>query len=415
MSEALTMPLDDTKKWLEHQTSSLFTPVHSKAEKMAKEMGKTLQNLAEASKMLLENSEKEIEKKNAKTYKRARALNKLARLFVERIHKIKVPDHISHTSLSDFAQETQQVFITIDVDVRNWFPRISPFFIMDRRKFVTIFEKTKESLKELGNFLTKEYVKTKKLEETFQKINTLKTLLTQLNVILEEKTKIGNEKISIEQEITQIEQKRIELEGRGGINQLNKITKEIEALSTEVRHTLQHLQKPFIKLQALSLHGGGSGLTHEEVSKLNQYLENPFDALATESIDYPMLKQILQKLTRMISEGKIQLKPDKSRKAEQAIANILNQNSLENLHRKCVATMSQKNQLSTSAELTETKARLSKLEEQVEILKRRREGIDSRDNTAERNYKETQEKIRSFKSQIENEIFAFLNKRIHIE
>lgn len=415
MSEALTTSLDNTEKWLKQQTNAMFSPVHSKAEKLAKEMHKTLGNLVDASKMLLENSEKEIEKKNAKTYKRARALNKLARLFIERLQKLKIPNQITYTSLSEFAQETQKIFVTIEIDVRNWFPRISPFFIIDRRKFVAVFEKAKDSFKEFSNFLTKEYVKTKKLEETFQKITTLKTLEAQLNVFREEKAEIENEKFSIEQEIIQIKQKKSELESRGGISQLNQITKEIEALSTEVRHALQHLQKPFIKLQALSLHGGGSGLTHEELNKLTQYLENPFEALATETTDYPMLKQILHKLIKIMAEEKIQLKSDKTRKAEQAIANILNQNSLENLHQKCIAVLAQKNQLSASAELTGTKTNISKLNEQLETLERRKEGVDSRKNTIERNYIETQEKIKNLKSQVETEIFAFLNKRIRIE
>ena len=73
-----------------------------------------------------------------KVYNRARALNKLATIFMERIKKLKVPDQISFDSLSLFANETQKTIAVIEIDVRNWFPRISPFFIMDRRKFLTV-------------------------------------------------------------------------------------------------------------------------------------------------------------------------------------------------------------------------------------------------------------------------------------
>ena len=78
-----------------------------------------------------------------RVYNRARALNKLARLFLDRIRKVNVPDQVSYDNLSKFAQETQKAFLVTDIDIKNWFPRISPFFIMDRRKFLAVHEKAK--------------------------------------------------------------------------------------------------------------------------------------------------------------------------------------------------------------------------------------------------------------------------------
>ena len=83
------------------------------------------------------------------------------------------------------------------------------------------------------------------------------------------------------------------------------------------------MQKPFIKMQALALQGGGAGLTPDEVKKLGQYLEKPFEALATEEAGYPLLKQILQNLARLMDEDKLKLKSDKARKAEQSVDEIL--------------------------------------------------------------------------------------------
>jgi chromosome segregation ATPase len=182
-----------------------------------------------------------------------------------------------------------------------------------------------------------------------------------------------------------------------------------------VKHSLQHLQKPFIKLQSLTVHGGGSGLTPEELNKLNQYLEKPFEALATEEAGYPLLKQILQKLARSMAEGKLKLKPDKMRKAEQAIENVLNKNSLATLHQKCLEVTMRKSQLSTSAEVAETKGDLSKLQEHMEKLERRKGNVKSEENATERACNETLEKIRNHKSQIEKNIFSFMGRRVRIE
>jgi hypothetical protein len=415
LSDIAKFPSNSIRGWLESETSSIFIPVHAKAKKLCDEMDGAIEDLRDACKMLLENSRKEIEKRNTKTYGRARALSKLARLFIERMQQIKFPDKLSYGSLQEFVQETQKTFVTTDADVRNWFPRISPFFILDRGKFLRVFEKAKESLKELSDFLAKEYVKTKTLEETFQLIDALKTLEGHLTNLGEQRKKLEDEEALIVDEIAEVQQKMAELKNKEGISQLNQMGIEIESLTTEVKNSLQHLQKPFVKLQSLTLHGGEGNLTPEELNKLNQYMENPFEALATEETGYPVLRQILQKLIRSISEGKLKLKPDKERKARQAVENILNENSLISLRQRCVDAMMRKKQLLTSVELTETKSELSKLQESVEKLERRRESIESEKNLLENAYNETLGKIQSHKNQIEKNIFDFTGKKICIE
>jgi hypothetical protein len=415
LSDVAEFSSNTIKGWLESETSSIFIPVHTKAQKLLNDVNKTIEDVKEASKMLLDNSAKEIEKRNMKTYGRARALNKLARLFVDRMRQIKVPDKVSYDNLHEFVQETQKAFIATEVDVRSWFPRISPFFILDRRKFLMVFEKAKLLLKELNDFLTKEYVKTKTLEETFQLIDRLKTLEGQLATMDEQRKKIESERAIVEKEIAETKQKMADLRSKGSMRQLNQISTQIQALNMEVKHSLQHLQKPFIKLQSLTIHGGGSGITPEELNKLNQYLENPFEALATEKTGYPLLKNVLQKLERAMSENKLKLKSDKMRKAEQAIDNILNKNSLASLHQKCTDAIAQRKQLSTSAEVAETKSDLSKLQEHLENLERRKGIVESEESTVNRAYNETLEKIRNHKATIEKNVFGFMGKRIRIE
>ncbi|MEM3823602.1 MAG: hypothetical protein QXH87_01580 [Candidatus Bathyarchaeia archaeon] len=378
-------------------------------------MRKALENIADASKTLLDSSAKEIEKRNMKTYGRARALNKLARLFLDRIQQVKVPEKISYNNFHEFIQEVQRVFTVTEIDIKNWFPRISPFFILDRRRFLMVFERSKETLKNADDFLRREYIKTKTLEETFQLLDKLKTLEDHLSNLKEAGEKLEIQTSLVEKEIAEAKLKIAELKGRESISQLSSVDEKIETLSVEVKHALQHLQKPFIKLQAFTLHGGESGLTPEEIKKLNQYLENPFEALATEEADCPILKGILKKLTRLLTEGKIRLKPDKTRKAEQAIENILVKNSLALLHQQCVEALAKKGFLSMSGDVAETKSELSRLYECLKSLEKRREDLKSEEHKLERTFNETCEKIRNYKGQIENNIFGFLGKRVQIE
>jgi len=415
LSEIARLSSKDIRAWLERETGPLLVPILSKAQKLFDEMRKTLDSLSDSSKMLLDNSQKEIEKRNARTYQRARALNKLARLFVDRMRQIEVPDEVNYDEFQGFVQETQKAFLVTDVDVRNWFPRVSPFFILDRRKFLAVFERAKLLLKELDNFLTKDYVKAKTLERTFQLVDKLQNLEQQLQTLGNQKARAETEKAHVESEIAQTRQTMAELKGKGGLDQLSQMDTEIRALSNEVRQSLQHLQKPFIKLQSLALHGEGSGLTPEELSKLNQYIEDPFKALANEEASYPLLRQILEKMTRALYEGKLKLKPEKIRKAEQVTENILIKNSVAALHERSMKATTLHRQLSTSAEVTETGRSLLKLGEQLDGLERKRRTIEGEQIALERVCKETAEKIQNHKAEIEKNVFDFTNKRIQLQ
>jgi len=365
--------------------------------------------------MLLDNSQKEIEKRNPKTYGRARALNKLAKLFVDRMRQIKVPNEVTYDSFRDFVQEVQKAFLVTEVDLRNWFPRISPFFILDRRKFQMVFEKARDLHEGFTSFLTKEYVKTKTLEDTFQLLDRLQVLEQQHVNLKNQKTKIQNEKSHFETEIAEMQRRMADLKGKGSLGQMSQVAAEVATLSFEVKQNLQHLQKPFIKLQSLATHGEGSGLIPDELNKLNQYVDNPFEAFAAEEGGLPLLKSILGKLSRAMSEDKLKLKPEKTRKAEQLVESIVRRDSLESLHKKSTDVVMRRKQLSASAELAETERALSRLREQLEELDRKKRVIEGEQVTLERVCDETVEKIRTHKAQIEKNVFDFLNKRIAIE
>ena len=414
VSEVASFSSNEIKRWLEDETSSILSPVQAQAQKLRDDMRDAIQSFAEISKMLLDNSAKEIEKRNMRVYNRARALNKLARLFSERIRKVNVPDQISYDILNKFAQETQKVFIVTDIDIKNWFPRISPFFIMDRRKFLAVYEKGKESLAALNDFLTKEYIKTKTLEETFQLINELHSLEKRLSDVEAEKKSIENERLPIEEEIAELEKKSAELKCNGPVDQLFMVEVEIEKLNKELKHGLRHLQKPFKKMRALALYRGGAGLTTAERDMLNQYLQKPFQALATEEAGYPVLKQILQKMERLMNEGKLKLKSDKKRKAERDMTGILNRDSLAKIYKQCVEVATRERQILNSAKMDETKRSLSMFQEQTKRLKTRLARVDAHEAVKERAYKEIVSRIRSHKKAIEKNVYSSLGQKVQI-
>jgi hypothetical protein len=402
------------KRWLENQTSSILTPVHAQAKRLRDDMNSSIQAVIDVSKMLLDTSSKEIEKRNMKVYNRARALNKLARLFLDRLKKLTPPEQVSYESLSRYVQETQKVILVTEIDIKNWFPRISPFFIMDRRKFSAVYERAKQAYNVINDYVTKEYVKTKTLEEALEQINELQNVESQLVVLGNDKETIKNERIPIEQEIAKFEEKINELKSKGPIDKLHLVDSEIESLSNELKHALRHLQKPFIKMQALATGGGGGGITPDELNKINQYLDVPFDALVSEKTGYPALKELLQKLEGLLNDDKLKLKPEKARKAEQSINEILHQDSLAKLQIRCLEMTTNKDQLLASSKMDEINENLVRLQEQVDLLKTRKTSVETHEIVKENAYKETEDKIINLKRIIERNVHSSIDKKIQI-
>ncbi len=405
----------EVKAWLEKDTHSTLAPMQIQAQKHRNEMNNALQSLLEVSKMLLDNSQKEIEKRNMKIYNRARALNKLAHLFIERIKKLVPPEQVTYDSLNIYASETQKALTVIEIDIRNWFPRISPFFIMDRRKFLAVYEKTKLNSQFLSDFMTKEYVKTKTLEKTFIVLSELRTLEKQLAEGEAAKEGLKNERFQIEQEIAALEQQTASLRGKATLEQLSQVEAEAETLSNELKQSLRHLQKPFIKMQALATSGGGAGVTSDELKKIGQYLENPFEAILTEEASCQTLKEILQKLTRLLNEDKLKLKDEKARKAEQSIEEILIKDSLKSFQTKCIDVAARKKQLLASPEMEEAKNAIAILQQQIEKLKTRQANLQADERVKENQLGEVQERIHTHRKTIEANVQSFLGKQIQIQ
>ena len=377
-------------------------------------MRDAVQNFADVGKTLVDNSSREIEKRNMRTYNRARAMNKLARLFNERIRKVTIPEQVSYDNLNRFAQEIQKVFIVTDIDIKNWFPRISPFFIMDRRKFLAVHEKAKITLGVLNDFLTKEYVKTKTLEETFQLIHDLKTLEQKLLKVEAEKKSVEQERLPVERELAELEKRTNQLKSEGPVEQLSLVEVEIEKINKELKHSLRHLQKPFKKLQALALYRGGAGLKTDERNKLNQYLEKPFKALSTEEEGYPLLKAILEKIKHLMDEGKLKLKSDKKRKAKRNITAILDQDSLGEIFTRCTGIAKQEKEIQNSTRMAETKNSLSKFQDQIRRLKSKKRRIEAHEAVKKRAYNDVVKRINRHKKAIEKNVRESLNQRIHV-
>jgi len=113
-------------------------------------------------------------------------------------------------------------------------------------------------------------------------------------------------------------------------------------------------------------------------------------------------------------EDKLKLKPDKARKAEQTLNDILNRNMLTEIHTKCVEAAMRERQLTRSSEMEEVKSNLSAMKEKSEQLKIRKENVESHEAVKEHAYKDTLERIANTKKAIEKNVYNSLSQKIKI-
>ncbi|MFA5363666.1 MAG: hypothetical protein WC325_00610 [Candidatus Bathyarchaeia archaeon] len=413
MPETLEIPLSAIKEWTEKETKSLVEPLRANAKKYLNDTKNKLEELLDSSEKLIEDADKELAKGSKKTYRRAKALHKLAEGFSSSIEEIKIPEEISAITLKETAEQIGKTLRTMDIERTRWWRPISPFFIMSRRRFDVMLKRAQDSLRAFDDFLAKEYVKAETAENVSSKIEELKQFIAHLREIEESKETRKQDEIVLENQITETQQKIDAIQTKDEIVELAQTNDTIEQLTEKVRHELRHLQKPLMKFQTL-VNNPGYSLTPEATQKLNDYVSNPFDALATETDGYPVLKVILQKMDTAIDNDKVKLKSTRLRKAKDQIDSILNKKALVVLQQRCRETLSKKGELAESGIISETRNERAELHDCLKDLERKKKVLENRDRLFEKDHKDAQTRVEEQKKLLEKSVFEVSNKNIRV-
>ena len=413
MSQTSQIPLLNLKEWIQKETAQTIEPLKDKGESLLTEVKDRLDEVIKASEKLTEKSEREMEKGSPKTYRRAKLANKFARNLAETMKRVVVPDQLSYANLQSLYIDLEKMQATVDQERRIWYAYISPYFILDRRWLDAHLKRTADIVQELRNFLTQKYVRAKTADDALAEVD---KLLQSLKEVEENDRRIKQMELrekSLEKKLAEKQQKTALIEGKAELAELVTTNQKTEELRKNVKHSLRYLQKPFVKLQNLT-RSAEVALPLDEAKKLNDYLSDPFEALATEEEGHPILRRILRKVDDTINQGKLKLKSSRLRKAKEQINSILSRNALLPLQQSCAEAYSLKKQLLTSETVAFFKKELAQLREEGRELQRRVELATSR-KTAEINEREKlQEKIELQKKELEKMVFQLTNKTVQI-
>jgi len=413
MSETLEIPLNAVKEWLDKETTSIVEPLKADAKKLLEETQGKLKDLLETCDKLLDDAEKEIAKSNRKTYRRAKFLHKLAGKFADLIEEVTIPEEISGKSINQTSEQIQKTLKTIAKERTKWFRAISPYFIISRRRFDVALKRADDSFRNLTDFLSEEYAKAESAESVSSKIEELRQSLTELHKSEKAKEARKRRRELIEKKIAENQQKVQAIQSKDEVVELAQINARIEELTATVKHDLRHLQKPFLKFQTL-VNSPGYSLFPEATKKLDEYLTNPFEALATEKEGYPLLRSILQKIDTALDNKKLKLKPSRMRKAKDQINSILNKTALLSLHQNCSEAFSKKNKLSTSGTISESRDERASLQNRLKDLQTRKKLLEARDTRFEKQHKEARKRVEMQKKDLEKIVSDLSDKNVQI-
>jgi len=413
MSDTLEIPLNTVKEWLEKETTSLVGPLKADAKKLLEDTQSKLGDLLENCDKLLDDAEKEIAKGSRKTYRRAKFLHKLAGKFSDLIEEVTIPEEISGKSLHQTSEQIEKTLKTIGKERTKWFRAISPYFIISRRRFDVALKRADDSFRNFADFLSEEYAKAESTEGVSSKIEELRQSLAALDKS-EKSKEARKQKIELlEKNITKSQQEVQAIQTKDEVVELAQINEKIEELTDAVKHELRHLQKPLLKFQTL-VNSPGYSLLPEETQKLDEYLMNPFEALATEKEGYPLLRSILQKMDAALDNKKMKLKSRRLRKAKDQINNILNKTASLSLQKNCSEALSKKNELSTSGAISESRDERAGLQNRLNELQTRKRLLEARDARFGKQHKEARMKVDEQKRALEKTVSDLSGKNVQI-
>jgi len=413
MSETLEMSLSTLNEWLKEETPSIIEPLVADARRILEDTKSKLEELSDACNKLLDDAEKEMAKSNRKTYRRAKFLYKLAGTFSDLIEKVTIPEQINGRTLNETSEQLEKTIKTIGQEKIKWFRAISPYFIISRRRFEASFKRTDDSIRNFTDFMVQDYTKAETAEKVFSKIEDLNKSLAKLEEYEKGKQTREQKKEFLEMDIITSQQKLQAIQSKGEVVELVQINSQIKELTENVKYELRHIQKPLLKFQTL-VNSPGYSLFSEAISKLDEYLTNPFDALATEKEDYPLLRSILQKIDTVLDTKQMKLKQSRLRKAKDQINYILNKEALASLQNESKRLLNKKNELTASGIISTYREQRAKLHEHLKDLHRRKSIIEARDNRLEKEYNEILKRIDEQKQSLETIVADISQKTIQI-
>lgn len=411
ISQSVTMTVQEFHKWFEKETADIVKPLDKEANGLIEDAKKKIRQVQEACEGLIKECERGIEK--GKAYRRSRVAKKLAQLFIDTLNNVHFPENTSHKTTESLIKDLKRAFSTIERERNVWFPRISPLFIMARRKIDAVLSRLYESVGKLESFASEKYVKAKSVTDCIESADNITELQNELSKIEKERTETETAISSVNRRIEETKQDILGIQQKDEVKALMAINRQAKELDRKVKRELQYLQKPFIKLKNL-YHSGSVSVPTEELEKIDQYLAHPFSTLAEEEQGYPVCKKILHRVDETIKQEKLKIKTSRQKKALDQIEVIFKKDSLLDLQLQCKQIYQQRKQLLATGNIATLKNQTVSLKTTLRELERQKEHLTSKLSNLQNNHKEKKDALEARKKELEKAAFDLTRKNVRL-
>jgi hypothetical protein len=412
ISTAIEIQIKELMPWLKRETTNILQPLNEECKKLVGRIKERLDTARETCEKLAEEGRRGIERR--KTVRKAKVTEKLSKYFLKQIAKIVFPEEMSFNKIDTLHKDLEKMFSSITRERNAWFPRISPLFIIARKRVDFAFSRLASSISELSGFLSGNYSKAQLLEELFLETDEMLMLLNELNKYEGRKAGIQEKMQSFQKKIEKNKQTTESIKDSVELGNLAEMNRRIQQLRKQVKYDFRHFRKPFLKFANLT-RGPSYALTSEEAEKLSQYLEDPFIAFATEKHGYQTLKNILKKIKRAMDEGKLKLKSSRLRKGREEISATLNENTLDDLHQNCANALSLNRHLLSSEETQVAQSKIRQLQGRLRELRRRKKAVAVKLEALEKEHDQLLKKVEEQRGMLEKLVYKVLEQRVNLE
>ncbi|MEM2102502.1 MAG: hypothetical protein QXM22_03200 [Candidatus Bathyarchaeia archaeon] len=406
------MPLQEFEKWFEKETANLVKPLDNEASKLIDDVRKRMNQIKEDCENLIKECEREIEK--GKAYHRARVTRRLATFFIDTLNKINFPQQVSLETTETFVKDLKKVFSVIGRERNIWFPRISPLFIIARRKIDVSLGRLFDLIEKLDVFTKEKYSKVKSVADGFATAHNIAQLQSELEKLERETNETQTAISSITKETQEKQQRILAIEQREEMRELLRTNSQAHELNRKAKYELRYVQKPFVKMLNL-YHSGDVAIPTEEHQKLVEYLRRPFLALAKEDDGYPLLKKILQRTSENMGNNKIKLKTSRQKKAQDQIESILKKDALLQLQLQCKQVYQRRKQLLTSGTIANLQNEAATLKATLKEQERMLNHLNSKQSALENNKKEKKDKLETHRKELEKTVHEVTKKTVRLK
>jgi predicted nucleic acid-binding Zn-ribbon protein len=408
ISGTVEVRISEFKPWLEKETARSLTPLNAQGEKLLDKIRERLSETRAACEKLAEEAKKEAER--GKAVRKAKLTEKLTRHFLKQMDNVVFPNEVSFSGLEKFHSNLEKAFSSIARERSIWFPRISPLFILARRRIDLELTRLTGSITELRGFLSGGFARAKAIEELSTKTDDMIRSLNDVDVYQRQRTDVEEKARRLQEQIDSCTAELEAIKKSAELGDLSELTQRIQQLRKQVDHELRHLQKPFVKF--MNLRETGAALPSSELQKLHQYLEDPLAALATEEPGYPKLKGILTRVGRMMDEGKLKLKGSRLRRGLQEIDEITCKDHLSNLQKECSSAFYLYQQSRSSKETEAAQSKHEHLQRRLEELSIQKEAAEARLSRLQDERRQLLERADEQRRELEKLVMENFEKRI---